>query len=725
MLLHHIPLRCGMNPRRVLSLQRRISSHCQFSSTKCSVGQSRVGPHLWLSRPTRDALQYQNHRTLVHRSFASSISKNNAAATVEDDELFTDIEENDVVTTNISVEEQYSRKTPVEHVLLRPGMYVGPNERLPPTPHWVLEQLPLPPSTRMTNEAIDGNETDTVISTTASVETDIPTVQTHSKFVQKEIGIVPALIKVFDEILVNASDNRLRHPKSCNRIDVTIDPGTGNSRDAAGGTPRGPFIRVWNNGKGIPIHMHATEQMYVPELVFGHLLTGSNFNDDEKRITGGRHGYGAKLANIFSHAFTVETVDMSKRLRYRQTWRDNMTTAEPPVITEIPKNEKKTRKDYTSVEFIPDLAKLTGDPKCIAIPEEDYAVMCRRVIDVAGCAAGKLQVTLNGTNVTFTSFAEYCQLYRKDNDSTTASSPLCFYKINPRWTIGVGLSETGSFESISFVNGMATTRGGTHVNVLVNQITKYMLEVLEKKNSELAEFVTASLIKRNLFVCVDTQIENATFDSQMKEYLTSGPDTFGSSYTISPTFLKKLVQSVDDGGTGILEHLLRAAQGQQQANLIKNVGGKKSRRQLLSIPKLEDAHRAGRNDETGCTLILTEGDSAKSLAVAGLEVLGRNYFGVFPLRGKLLNVRDIPTTKLAGNQEIKALLSIIGLQFDHDYETLEDRRDLRYQRVMIMTDQDTGMFVFVSMWKFQYFTFPPLSHFALFLEKTDHISRVW
>ena len=607
-----------------------------------------------------------------------------------------------------TVEEQYSRKSPVEHVLLRPGMYVGPNERLPPTPYWVLEPpLPPPPTTTITTDAGADAITATTTTTTNTFQ--------DAKFVQRELAIVPALIKVFDEILVNASDNRLRHPKSCLRIDVTIDPG---------GDTVPPKIRVWNNGPGIPIHMHATEQMYVPELVFGHLLTGSNFNDDEKRITGGRHGYGAKLANIFSHVFTIETVDMSKLLKYRQTWRDNMSIAEPPVITAIPKKEKKNMKDYTCVEFVPDLVKLTGDAHCVALPDPDYAVMCRRVIDVAGCAAGKCQVTLNGTNVSFDSFADYCQLYRHEK---AASTPLLFVKINPRWTMGVGLSESGSFESVSFVNGMATTRGGTHVNALVQQITKYILEVLEKKHKELAEFITVALIKRNLFVCVDTQIENATFDSQMKEYLTSSPDTFGSSCTISAAFFKKLMQSAEDGGPGILEHLLLSAKGRQHAGIMKSVGGKKTRRQLLSIPKLEDAHRAGKSDDEVCTLILTEGDSAKSLAVAGLEVLGRDHFGVYPLRGKLLNVRDVAIKKLVDNNEIKAMLTIIGLQFDREYGSIEERRELRYQRVMIMTDQDTGTSGQIDSYYFRFFSFPKhlIAHRCSLLPKMVLISRVW
>lgn len=119
-----------------------------------------------------------------------------------------------------SVEEQYSRKTPLEHVLLRPGMYVGPVERLPPNTCWVLDPLP---------------------------SRDTPA-STSFRMVRKEYGLVPALIKIFDEILVNASDNRLRHPKSCTRIDVVIDPGSEEE-----GRP--PYISVFNDGKGIPVQV--------------------------------------------------------------------------------------------------------------------------------------------------------------------------------------------------------------------------------------------------------------------------------------------------------------------------------------------------------------------------------------------------------------------------------------------------------------------------------------
>lgn len=174
-----------------------------------------------------------------------------------------------------SIEEQYSKKTPLEHVLLRPGMYIGPVERLPPTQCWVLEPLPEPYDF---SSALDVS--DQTISSINSFRMKL-----------KEYGLVPALIKIFDEILVNATDNRLRDPISCTKLDVRIDPGSQN---------RDPRIQIWNNGKGIPIRVHSEENMYVPEMLFGHLLTGSNFDDDEKRLTGKKLLCTAKLECLYT-----------------------------------------------------------------------------------------------------------------------------------------------------------------------------------------------------------------------------------------------------------------------------------------------------------------------------------------------------------------------------------------------------------------------------------------
>jgi DNA topoisomerase II len=109
---------------------------------------------------------------------------------------------------------------------------------------------------------------------------------------------------------------------------------------------------------------------------------------------------------------------------------------------------------------------------------------------------------------------------------------------------------------------------------------------------------------------------------------------------------------------------------------------------LTGLPKLSDANNAGTKNAKNCTLILTEGDSAKSLAVAGLAVVGRDDYGVFPLRGKMLNVREAKHDQIMKNEEVQNIKKIMGLQHNKDYT---DTSSLRYGRLMIMTDQVTSI----------------------------------
>lgn len=247
---------------------------------------------------------------------------------------------------------------------------------------------------------------------------------------RRDCSVVPALVKIFDEILVNASDNRLRHPKSSTQIKVTIRRGSPEET---------PLIQVYNDGQGIPVAMHPTEHVYIPELLFGHLLTGSNFNDNEKRVTGGRHGYGAKLANVFSTEFRIEVVDAERGLRYEQRWKDNMTVASEPIVTPL---DDENVGDSICISLVPDLRRLYQGENYDTIHEDDYAYMSRRVIDIAGCAAGQVQVELNGTDVSFATFGDYISLYR----SSSSFPQVVFEEPSPRWKVAVGLCESGSSE---------------------------------------------------------------------------------------------------------------------------------------------------------------------------------------------------------------------------------------------------------------------------------------
>ncbi|CAM9541923.1 unnamed protein product [Chrysoparadoxa australica] len=232
---------------------------------------------------------------------------------------------------------------------------------------------------------------------------------------------------------------------------------------------------------------------------------------------------------------------------------------------------------------------------------------------------------------------------------------------------------------------MATPRGGTHVNAITSQITKRLSDYINKKHPSIT--VSPAQVKQHLFLFVNALIENPSFDSQMKESLTSRPESFGSSCILPRHFFKSIVDH-----SGIVERVVEVATAQEEARqkgkLGKSMSGKGKAGLLhLHVPKLDDAHKAGTKESHMCTLLLTEGDSAKAVAVAGLEVLGREYFGVFPLRGKFLNVRDASLKEAATNQEISNLCTILGLDVSKTYENGLDKA-MRYGKIMLMTDQD-------------------------------------
>lgn len=463
----------------------------------------------------------------------------------------------------------------------------------------------------------------------------------------RQVTFTPGLYKIFDEIIVNAADNKQRDP-TMNRIEVQIDQDTNS-------------IRVWNNGRGIPVVIHQEHQIYVPELIFGNLLTGSNFDDDEEKTTGGRNGYGAKLANIFSTKFIVETADTSTGKKFKQVYEKNMGTRSNPEIS------KHSGSDYTCITFFPDLRRFKMD----SLDDDTVALLSKRVYDIAGtntAAGAKLNVYLNGTLIQARNFEQYVSLYKG------LEPPCAFERVSERWEIGVGISD-GTFQQVSFVNSISTTKGGTHVNYIADQITARLMGVVKKKNK--GQEVKQHQIKGHLAVYVNALIVNPAFDSQTKENLTTKHQAFGSTCVVSDKLLRQIEKS------GIVDNILSWAKFKQNAELKKKSGSKRSK--LTGITKLDDANFAGTTKSKDCTLILTEGDSAKALAISGLGVVGRDYYGVFPLKGKLLNVREAAHAQMMKNEEVQNIVKILGLSFGRVYD---DISTLRYGHLMIMTDQD-------------------------------------
>ncbi|KFQ28076.1 DNA topoisomerase 2-alpha, partial [Merops nubicus] len=515
-----------------------------------------------------------------------------------------------------SVEHIYQKKTQLEHILLRPDTYIGSVE-LVTQQMWVFD------------EGVGLN--------------------------CRDVTFVPGLYKIFDEILVNAADNKQRDKNmSCIKVTIDVENNT---------------ISVWNNGKGIPVVEHKVEKVYVPALIFGQLLTSSNYDDNEKKVTGGRNGYGAKLCNIFSTKFTVETACREYKKLFKQTWTDNMGKA----------GEMKLKyfdgEDYTCVTFQPDLSKF----KMKVLDKDIVALMSRRAYDIAG-STKDVKVFLNGQRLPVKGFRSYVDLYLKDKvDETGNALKVIHEEVNSRWEVCLTLSEKG-FQQVSFVNSIATTKGGRHVDYVADQLVTKILDVVKKKNKN-GVGVKPFQVKNHMWIFVNSLIENPTFDSQTKENMTLQAKNFGSTCKLSEKFIKGAV------ACGIVESILNWVKFKAQSQLNKKCSAVKHTK-IKGVPKLDDANDAGSKNSLDCTLILTEGDSAKTLAVSGLGVVGRDKYGVFPLRGKMLNVREASHKQIMENAEINNIIKIVGLQYKKNYEDQESLKSLRYGKIMIMTDQD-------------------------------------
>ncbi len=473
-----------------------------------------------------------------------------------------------------------------------------------------------------------------------------------NKIVPKKINYIPALYKIFDEIIVNARDETER-TSECDTIKVHIDKDEENKKY---------FISVYNNGKGIPVTKHEEEKIMTPELIFCVLLTSSNYDENEQKTTGGKNGYGAKLVNIFSKKFVIETLDPENGKKYVQVCTDNMNTIEKPTIT-----SSKNKQGYVKITFIPDYERFGIED----LSDDMIALFKKRTYDLACCSnvnGKKIKVYFNDELIKENTFQKYINLYYDDSVKKIIDDT------DERWKIGAVYNHNSEFKQVSFVNGIATTEGGKHVEYILNQIIKKITDILSKKHKDLT--IKPQMIKDGLNLFINSIIVNPSFSSQTKTTLTTVSKDFGSKYVVPDVFISKLMKS------GIVDNIVQTAKS-KESGLIEKQNGKKKK--TIIVDKLEDATDAGGANSEDTYLILTEGDSAKALAMAGYKIIGRKKYGVFPLKGKILNVRGASVKQLLNNSEVNNLVKILGLKFKQEYT---DTKTLRYSGIIILSDQD-------------------------------------
>lgn len=489
---------------------------------------------------------------------------------------------------------------------------------------------------------------------------------TSGKMVWRKVQFNPGLYKIFDEIIVNARDEFVRSTITAGMTPVKhIDITT--ASNGSGDT----ILSVENDGDGIAIEMDPEQKVMIPEMIFGHLLTSSNYDKSEEKIVGGKNGYGGKCTNILSKLFTVDIKNPHSGKQYSQSWFDNMFNVEKPSVKAY-----KGAKGGVKITFLPDRARFAGAFDKSGIIADMIACFHTRVIELAALVGKDVKVTWNGAVVGSNTFEKFIKLFLRDGMTGFA-----YENCGPRWEVGAILAshlysdeeELPEDKHISFVNGIHTKKGGKHVETVSRKVLADFCEFAKKKKV----YIKPGQLKNSIVLFLNATIVNPSFDSQSKEFLTTPAAEFGSK----PEYSGKLIDSL--GKLGLLEEARYILEAKTLRDVKKTDGKKRST--IRGIVKLEDALMAGTAKSKDCTLILTEGDSAATSAISGLKEVGRELWGVFPLRGKLLNVRDITIQKFNANEELTAIKKILGLEQGKNYKHVSE---LRYGRVMIMADQD-------------------------------------
>ena len=519
------------------------------------------------------------------------------------------------MSESLELTNKYQQKTDKQHILDNPDTYIGSVEKVD-SHMWVLTE--------------------------------------EKKIQLKEINYIPGLFKLFDEGIVNSRDHVVRMEQNkeensipVSNIEVTI------SEDGT--------ISIMNDGNGIDVAEHPEYKIWIPELIFGHLRTSTNYDKTEKKIVGGKNGFGFKLVLIWSTFGSIETVDHKRGLKYCQEFSQNLDIIHKPKIT------KCKTKPYTKVTFKPDYQRLGLE----GLSEDMICLLKRRVLDIASITNKSVKVKLNGELIGIKNFSQYIDYYIGKKEEKQRNHE----ESNERWEYCISLAN--EFTQVSFVNGIHTSKGGKHVDYIINQIIKKLVEYIEKKKKVK---VNPSSIKEQLFLFLRCDIENPSFDSQTKDYMNTPSSKFGSSCIVSDKFIEKIAKM------GVMDMACNLTEI-KETKIAKKSDGAKTK-SIRGIPKLLDANWAGTDRSYSCSLILCEGDSAKAGIVSGLSTEDRNSIGIYPMKGKILNVRGKLQKEISENKEIIEIKKILGLELNKVYTQEEVNKCLRYGKILFLVDQD-------------------------------------
>ncbi len=561
----------------------------------------------------------------------------------------------------LNTAESYQQVEHKEHVLMRPGTYIGSVYSYP-----------------RAERILDMTDQD------------------QMKFDYANVSIPSGLERLFLEILSNASDNGVESRMQgfdIGKIDIKMNTKT---------------ISVRNGGKPIPIQRHKTG-LWVPEVIFGVLLTSGNYDTNKIRTGAGLNGLGAKLTNIYSKRFFVDIGDPYNNAKYTQLWENNMSIKHEPTIVSyngeayvyIEYEVDFPRFFYTIVDNTDEKNPIIQYSPFTDYPAEAFAFFARHAADIAYCC--KIPIVFNDIKLPVDDVYTYAMWMGNYNENCIIhyewppGTPLKTKKIGKRMIeytsddkilpiVELCILDTPYAGSVtSYVNCMMTPGGGVHVDAAQKGVIDKILGIVNntdtKKKKEKAKDTSRKLklnagdVKRHLTIILSCHLENPEYVGGNTKDKLGGPKP---RINIPDKILKQINE------WNIVARLAEELELKQ----IKNLGGKKKRN--LDAYKGSDANFAGSAKSNECSLFLVEGDSAKKFAISLISNIpnGTDYYGVFPLRGKMLNVQRANIQQYYLNKEIESVKEYLNAREGIDYRNPAEQQSLRYGRIISLTDAD-------------------------------------
>jgi DNA gyrase subunit B len=435
-------------------------------------------------------------------------------------------------------------------------------------------------------------------------------------------------------------------------------------------------VTVIDNGRGIPVDMHATEKKPAAEVVMTVLHAGGKFDTESYKVSGGLHGVGVSVVNALSDWLDLEI------WRDAQVYEQSYERGKP---TEKLKATGKTRRTGTKVTFHP-------DPTIFTTINFSFDTLAQRLRELAFLNKG-LKITFederSNKKIEFRFTGGIAEFVKHLNRGKTTLHDSPIYMEGRRDTVDMEIAvqyNDGYAENVfAFANTINTVDGGTHLSgfrsALTRTINSYatsfgMLKESRSAGGEIS--ITGDDVREGLVAVVSVKLPQPQFEGQTKGKLNS--DIKGQ---VEQLVNEKLGEYFDKHSTvarRIIGKCIDAARGREAARKARELTRRKSAMDTSGLPgKLADCQE---RDPARCELFIVEGESAGGSAKMGRD---RRYQAILPLKGKILNVEKARYDKMLGHEEIRAIITALGTGIGKDDF---DAAKLRYHKVILMTDAD-------------------------------------